>query len=68
MNSFSSLQKIFIKSFMKIHFHYLLFFLVLGQLPPTKIAPNRETKPNPNPNPNRGAIFLGGNSLADSQQ
>ena len=67
MNSFSSLQKNFIKSFKKIHFHYLLFFLVLGQLPPTKIAPNHKTKPNPNPNPNRGAIFLGGNSLADPQ-
>ena len=31
--------------------------MVLGQLPPKKIARN----PNPNPNPNQGAIFLGGN-------
>ena len=32
--------------------------MVLGQLPPRKIAPNpnSNTNPNPNPNPNREAI------------
>ena len=35
--------------------------MVLGQLPPRKIAPNPNYNPNPNPNPNRGAIFIGGN-------
>ena len=36
----------------------MIYSMVLGQLPPRKIAP-----PNPkaNPNPKRGAIFLGGN-------
>ena len=40
--------------------------MVLGQLPPRKIAPpnpNFNTNPEPNPNTNRGAIFLGGNCL-----
>ena len=45
-----------------------LFFIVLGQLPPRKIAPNPKTKPmlNPNPNPktnpnlDRNLTFLGG--------
>ena len=33
--------------------------MVLGQLPPRKIAPNPNPNPNanPNPNPSRGAIF-----------
>ena len=37
--------------------------MVIGQLPPRKIAPNRNLNPNPkpNPNPNRGSIFLGDN-------
>ena len=30
--------------------------MVLGQMPPRKIAPNPKTNPNPNPNPNWGAI------------
>ena len=37
----------------------LIYLLVLGQLPPRKIAPNPKT--NPNPNPNMGIIFLRGN-------
>ena len=45
-----------------------LFSIVLGQLPPRKIAPNPKTKPmlNPNPNPktnpnlDRNLTFLGG--------
>ena len=33
--------------------------MVLGQLPPRKIAPNPNPNPNanPNPNPSLGAIF-----------
>ena len=30
--------------------------LVLGQLPPWKIAPNHRTNPKPNPNPNQETI------------
>ena len=41
--------------------------MVLGQLPPRKIAPNPKTNPNTNPNPKRGAIFLGGNCLVAPQ-
>ena len=42
-------------------------FLVLGQLPPRKIAPpNPKANPKPNPNTNRGAIFLEGNCLLAS--
>ena len=33
--------------------------MVLGYLPPSKIAPNPKPNPKPNPNPNRAAIFLG---------
>ena len=36
----------------------LIYSLVLGQLPPRKIAPNPKT--NANPNPNRGVTFLRG--------
>ena len=37
--------------------------MVLGHMPPGKIAPdpNSNTNPKPYPNPNRVAIFLGGN-------
>ena len=31
--------------------------MVLGQLPPRKIAPNPKTNPKPNANPNWGTIF-----------
>lgn len=31
--------------------------MVLGRLPPGKIAPNPKTNPSPNPSPNRGAII-----------
>ena len=41
--------------------------MVLGQLPPRKIAPNPKTNPNPNPNPNQRAIFLPGNCLVAPQ-
>ena len=36
--------------------------MVLGQLPPRKIAPNPKTNTNldPDSNPNRGVIFHGG--------
>ena len=41
--------------------------MVLGQLPPRKIASNPKTSPNPNPNPNQTAISLRGNFLVVSQ-
>ena len=45
--------------------------VVLGKLPPRKIAPspnsNANPKPNPNPERGRGAIFLGGN-FPDTQK
>ena len=41
--------------------------MVLGQLPPRKIASNPKTSPNPNPNPNQKAISLRGNFLVVSQ-
>ena len=47
---------------------YICLKVVLGQLPPRKIAPNLNSnpnpKPNPNPNPNQGGGgFLEGNCL-----
>ena len=41
--------------------------MVLGQLPPRKIAPNPKTNPKPNANANWGTIFLEGNCLVASQ-
>ena len=45
----------------KISEIYSSITMILGQLPPRKIAPNPKTNPKANPNPNRGVIFLGGN-------
>ena len=39
--------------------------MVLGQLPPRKIASSPKTNPNPNPNPNRGAIVRIPNKISD---
>ena len=57
---------LFYVSFALTFLRAYILFMVLGQLPSSKIASTPKTNPKPNPNPNRGAIFLGTGNCLDT--